>query len=155
MGCYYITCTVPERIGDGMSFASLNEAELAYSFGVVDLHAKIKVRLPEDRRLKTEDDSATYGELIETTVGRVRFNTMLPVGMDYYNLAMRSGELATVISDCYQVLGRRATIKLLDDMNKLGFTESTSSGLSFATDDLVTPDDKRKILGEAEKTVKG
>jgi DNA-directed RNA polymerase subunit beta' len=46
--------------------------------------------------------------------------------------------LASVISDCYQLLGRRATIKLLDDMNQLGFRESTRSGLSFATDDLVT-----------------
>ena len=80
------------------------------------------------------------------------FNMMLPEGMDFYNLPLRSGELAMVISDCYQVLGRRATINLLDDMNQLGFRESTRSGLSFATDDLVTPDSKSKIIGEAEKT---
>ena len=153
MGCYYITCIVPERRGDGMTFSSLEEADLAYSLGVVDLHAKIAVRLPAGRRQKSEDEFAAYGGLIDTTIGRVRFNTMLPEGMDFYNMPMRSGELATVISDCYQVLGRRATINLLDDMNQLGFSESTSSGLSFATDDLVTPDDKRKILGEAEKTV--
>ena len=55
-------------------------------------------------------------------------------------MPMRGGDLAMVISDCYRVLGRRATIDLLDDMNQLGFRESTRSGLSFATDDLVTPD---------------
>ncbi|MFN9881448.1 MAG: DNA-directed RNA polymerase subunit beta', partial [Planctomycetota bacterium] len=58
-----------------------------------------------------------------------------------------------MISDCYHVLGRRATIKLLDDMNQLGFRESTRSGLSFATDDLVTPDTKTQFIGEAEKEV--
>ncbi len=58
-----------------------------------------------------------------------------------------------MISDCYQEMGRRATIKLLDDMNQLGFRESTRSGLSFATDDLVTPESKEKIVSAAEKEV--
>jgi len=78
---------------------------------------------------------------------------ILPEGMDFYNMPLKSGDLATVISDCYQTLGRRATIGLLDDMNHIGFTESTRSGLSFATDDLVTPDAKEKYIAEAEKTV--
>ena len=60
--------------------------------------------------------------------------------MPFYNTPLRSGDLAGVISDCYEFVGRRATIELLDDMNQLGFRESTRSGLSFATDDLVTPD---------------
>src|SRR5690606_10233211 len=92
-------------------------------------------------------------KMVETTCGRIMFNAMLPQGLDFYNIPLRSGELSMVISDCYQVLGRRATIQLLDDMNRLGFRESTRSGLSFATDDLVTPDSKSKIIGEAEKTV--
>ncbi len=49
------------------------------------------------------------------------FNMMLPEGMDFYNYPMKSGDLAVVISDCYQTLGRRETINLLDDMNQLGF----------------------------------
>ena len=59
---------------------------------------------------------------------------------------MRSGDLAGVISDCYQRLGRKATINLLDDMMQMGFRESTRSGLSFATDDLVTPDTKQEFI---------
>ena len=55
--------------------------------------------------------------------------------MEFYNKAMRSGDLSGVISDCYQRLGRKATIHLLDDMMQFGFRESTRSGLSFATDD--------------------
>jgi DNA-directed RNA polymerase subunit beta' len=78
---------------------------------------------------------------------------MLPPGMDFYNYPLRSGDLASVISDCYQRLGRKATINLLDDMMQLGFRESTRSGLSFATDDLLTPETKAKYIAEAEKTV--
>ncbi len=81
------------------------------------------------------------------------FNMMLPEGMAFYNFPMRGGDLASVISDCYRRLGRSATIDLLDDMNQLGFRESTRSGLSFATDDLITPDTKIKIIADAEKTV--
>ena len=153
MGCYYITMAVNGVAGEGMVFSSLEEADLAHSLGVIHRHAKIKVRLPSDRRIKSEDGDTEAGALIETTYGRILFNMMLPKGMDFYNRALRSGELSGVISDCYQRLGRKATIKLLDDMNKLGFRESTRSGLSFATDDLVTPSTKTKIIGDAEKTV--
>ncbi len=98
-------------------------------------------------------NKAKYGAVIDTTPGRVRFNEMLPNGMDFYNQAMRSGDLAGVISDCYQRLGRKATINLLDDMMQMGFRESTRSGLSFATDDLVTPDTKSHYIKNAEKEV--
>ena len=153
MGCYYCTMAIPEGKGEGMIFSSMAEADHAYAQGVIALHSLIKVRLPEDRRIKTEDDSAEYGDLIETTYGRVRFNMMLPSGMDYYNQPLRSGDLARVISDCYQALGRRDTIDLLDNMMQFGFRESTLSGLSFATDDLQTPDTKENHIVEAEKTV--
>ncbi|MBM4003133.1 MAG: DNA-directed RNA polymerase subunit beta' [Planctomycetes bacterium] len=153
MGCYYITIELSGRKGEGMVFSSPEEADLAYAQGEIELHAKIKVRLPRDRKLKSEDDRRRSGEIIQTTYGRVMFNMMLPRGMDFYNHPLRSGDMATVISDCYQALGRKATIELLDNMNQLGFRESTRSGLSFATDDLVTPTSKTRILADAEKTV--
>jgi DNA-directed RNA polymerase subunit beta' len=153
MGCYYITIDLPGRKGEGMTFSSPEEADLAYAQGKIELHARIKVRLPRDRKLKSEDDRRRTGEIIQTTYGRVMFNMMLPRGMDFYNHPLRSGDMAMVISDCYQALGRKATIELLDNMNQLGFRESTRSGLSFATDDLVTPLSKTRILADAEKTV--
>ncbi|HTN75006.1 MAG TPA: DNA-directed RNA polymerase subunit beta', partial [Pirellulaceae bacterium] len=153
MGCNYITLTLPNRPGEGMTFSSFEEADYAFSQKKIDLHARIKVRLPKHRKLKDEEDKSKPGAIIESSFGRILFNTMLPKGMDYYNLALKSGDLAAVISDCYQRLGRRATIDLLDNMNQLGFRESTRSGLSFATDDLVTPDSKIKIIAEADKTV--
>jgi DNA-directed RNA polymerase subunit beta' len=153
MGCYFISMMQAGRNGEGMVFASTDEAELAYALGKIDLHAKIKVRVPEGRWVRMPDDTRTRQTMIQTSCGRIMFNAMLPKGMDFYNMPLRSGELSMVISDCYQVLGRKATIHLLDEMNKIGFRESTRSGLSFATDDLVTPESKSKIIAEAEKTV--
>jgi len=154
MGCNYITLGLPNRKGQGMTFASLLEADLAHAQGVIDMHASIKVRLPANRSAKNEDgERSKPGDMIETTFGRIMFNMMLPEGMDFYNMALKGRDLANVISDSYQQLGRRQTISLLDDMNQLGFHESTRSGLSFATDDLVTPDSKPKIIAEAEKQV--
>ena len=154
MGCYYLTMAMPGRPGEGMIFHDFDEVELAHSMGKVHTHAKIKVRLPADRRVKTDSEADSQpGALIETTAGRVLFNSILPNGMLYYNHPMKSGELAKVISDCYQTLSRRKTIDLLDDMNQIGFRWATKSGLSFATDDLITPESKTKIIGDAEKSV--
>jgi DNA-directed RNA polymerase subunit beta' len=152
MGCYFITMTKPEGKGAGMIFASVDEVLLAYSLGIVETHALIKVRMPETRTLK-DDPSITGGKLFETSPGRILFNEILPDGMLFYNETLRSGHLKTVISDCYELTGRQATIDLLDDMNQLGFRESTLSGLSFATDDLITPDLKHKIIQDTEKQI--
>jgi DNA-directed RNA polymerase subunit beta' len=154
MGCYYLTMNVPEAKGDDMAFSSMEEVDMAYAAGKIHTHAKIKVRLPKDRCLREELDSKKgFGKVIDTTVGRVMFNTVLPKGMPFYNTPLRSAQLARVISDCYQFLGRSKTIELLDDMNQLGFREATRSGLSFATDDLITPEAKARIIAAAEKEV--
>jgi DNA-directed RNA polymerase subunit beta' len=152
MGAYYVSVALPGRKGEGMTFSSFDEVQLAYSLGAVDTHAMIKVRLPEGTRVKNRPD-IKLGTIIDTTVGRVTFNTMLPKGMFYYNEPMRSSALATVISDCYELLGRRQTIDLLDNMNQLGFRQATRSGLSIATDDLITPPSKGRIIQAAEKNV--
>jgi DNA-directed RNA polymerase subunit beta' len=153
MGCYYVSLVLPNQEGDGMVFSSLDEADTAFSQGVIKLHARIKVRLPEGRFVRVNEEERLPSQIIETSYGRIMFNMMLPDGLDFYNYPLKSGDLAVVISDCYQSLGRRETIDLLDDMNQLGFRESTRSGLSFATDDLVTPDSKEKIVAAAEKEV--
>jgi DNA-directed RNA polymerase subunit beta' len=91
--------------------------------------------------------------IINTTVGRVVFNDILHSRMPFYNLTLGQKQLQGIIADCYQILGRRETIGLLDRMKDLGFRESTRSGLSFATDDLKTPLSKDAIIAEAEKEV--
>ncbi|MBN2580335.1 MAG: DNA-directed RNA polymerase subunit beta', partial [Pirellulales bacterium] len=152
MGCYYMTSILPQCKGDGMKFASLEEVEMAFAHGRVDTHASIMLRLPPDLKVKG-DRGVKPGGMVQTTVGRILFNTMLPRGMPFYNTPLRSADLAGVISDCYELLGRRTTIDLLDLLNRVGFRWSTISGLSFATDDLITPPNKAKIISAAEREV--
>ena len=123
MGCFYISVELPDQQGEGMVFATMMEADYAHQQGIIAMHAKIKVRLPKDRRLKSEDPTSKYGAVLQTTYGRILFNSILPQGMDFYNSPLKGSDLAAVISDCYHRLGRRPTIKLLDDMNQLGFRE--------------------------------
>ena len=154
MGCYYTTMERPGVRGEGMAFASREELLLAYAHKKIDLHAKVKVRMPKGRWLKT-DRKVTAGKIFETTPGKIIFNDILPEGMPYYNDTLKSAGLQAVISDCHEYIGRRGTIDLLDRLMRVGFESSTLSGLSFATDDLVTPEkiDKAKIIEDAEKTV--
>ena len=152
MGNYYLTLEMDDRKGENMVFSSFEEAFMAYDLQKVDVHARIKVRLPQGMTV-AEDSDIKPGSIIETTVGRIKFNEILPAGMPFYNRLMTSKGLQRVISDCYELLGRAKTIDLLDEMNPLGFRESTRSGLSFAVDDLITPDSKKTIIEETEKDV--
>ncbi|MFO0825739.1 MAG: DNA-directed RNA polymerase subunit beta', partial [Gemmataceae bacterium] len=91
--------------------------------------------------------------LVRTTVGRVIFNDILQPKMAFYDLALSSKYLSRIIADCYQVLGRRETIALLDRMKETGFRQATRSGLSFAASDLRTPENKEGVLKEKDKEV--
>jgi DNA-directed RNA polymerase subunit beta' len=168
MGCYYLTASRGEpgesvEPGDGMVFSSIAEVFLAFAQRKVGVHARIRVRLPIDKRVIGEvnrPDKKGLEEiprspkgLVSTTVGRVLFNDILNPQMAYYDLPLSGKHLARIIADCYHVLGRRETIDLLDRMKDLGFRESTRSGLSFATDDLKTPINKDVVIKETEKEV--
>lgn len=169
MGCYYLTATRGEmgesgEAGEGKTFASVNEVFTAFDLRKIGIHARIHVRLPihkkfiseirfEKDKTKVEELPRKSNGLVTSTVGRVVFNNILDDRMAFYDLALSTKNLSRIIAECYQALGRRATIELLDRMKEIGFRESTRSGLSFATDDLRTPDTKQKILNEAEKDV--
>ncbi|MEI6686934.1 MAG: DNA-directed RNA polymerase subunit beta', partial [Planctomycetota bacterium] len=169
MGCYYLTATRGEmgesgESGEGKTFASAKEVFTAFDLRKIGIHARIHVRLPihkkfiseirfEKDKTKVEELPRKSNGLVTSTVGRVIFNNILDDRMAFYDLALSTKNLSRIIAECYQALGRRATIELLDRMKEIGFRESTRSGLSFATDDLRTPDTKEKILIEAEKDV--
>jgi DNA-directed RNA polymerase subunit beta' len=162
MGSYYLTVSRPGEKGEYRKegtvevgvYSTPNEVFLAHSQGKVGVHAQIKLRLPANKRLRGEGDKEfSPGMVIKTTVGRVIFNDILHHRMPFYNLTLGQKQLQGIIADCYQILGRRETIALLDRMKDLGFRESTRSGLSFATDDLKTPPSKNTIIAEAEREV--
>jgi DNA-directed RNA polymerase subunit beta' len=169
MGCYYLTATRGDsgdqiEPGEGMVFSSPAEVFLAFAQRKVGVHARIRVRLPRGKKvigeLRTDKDKVRVEEiqrssnlLVNTTVGRVLFNDILKPEMAFYDLPLSGKYLSRIIADCYQQLGRRETIDLLDRMKDLGFRESTRSGLSFATDDLKTPNNKEQVIRETEKEV--
>ena len=91
----------------------------------------------------TEDTQRSY---LETTLGRAIFNDILPAGMPFYNYQLDKKGIAGLISDCHRLLGRDATLVLLDDLKDLGFKSATRAGLSFAKDDMRIPETKQNIL---------
>ena len=156
LGCFYLTNMNKGEKGEGKAFASFQEAIAAHAHGVVSLHARILVRLPEGFQLATEDgtEAGPENRRIETTVGCILFNDVLPAGMPFYNFALNQKGTAQVISDCFRLLGRSATIDVLDAIKELGFKWSTLAGLSFSTEDLRVPvEKKRKILEATQKMV--
>ena len=154
MGCYYLTMKRENSTGETMVFASADEVFMAFQQGKVARHATIRLRLSKDKRVKGEGaKDYRLGGLVETSPGRVMFNDVLPSKMAFYNETMRSKDLARVISDCYQELGRGETIELLDRMKKSGFETSTASGLSFGASDLKTAPNKEEVISKGEGDV--
>ncbi len=154
MGCYYLTLKRPDRPGEGMVFSSTKEVHFAFAHKKIARHAIIKVRMPKDKHVKGEGaEDYKPGGLVTTTVGRVMFNDALPEAMAFYNITMKSKDLANVISDCYLELGRKQTIELLDRMKDMGYHQATESGMSFATSDLKTAPNKERVINEAEGAV--
>jgi len=154
LGNYFLTSTQKGLRGEGRVFADREEAIYAYSCGEVHLRALVKVRFGKGEVVLGDDGQQKLEKSIyETTVGRIIFNDALPKGLDYYNLSMKGGRLDDVISDTHRRLGRQATVKTLETMERLGFTWATRSGLSFAASDLKVAPKKNELVGEAEKQV--
>ncbi|MCS7015807.1 MAG: DNA-directed RNA polymerase subunit beta' [Gemmatales bacterium] len=159
MGCYYVTAMLPGQLGEGRLFASPDEVLLAYALKKVATHAQIQVRLPRGKRVVTYDGKdwrnlpAPANGIIKTTVGRVVFNEILDPRMPFYDVTLDKKALSRIIADCYEMLGRKATIELLDRMKDIGFQEATRSGLSFSTDDLRIPKSKEDIIRKVESLV--
>ncbi len=140
LGIYYLTKSSEAAKGAGISFSDENEAILAYQDNEIDKLASCKLRL------KT-------GEIIETTVGRIIFNEVLPAEYKFVNEVVSKGKLSKIISECYRQFGHTEVIHLLDRLKKLGFEEATRAGISIGIDDIQIPDAKATLLAEAKKDV--
>ncbi|HED66601.1 MAG TPA: DNA-directed RNA polymerase subunit beta', partial [Planctomycetes bacterium] len=148
------------------TYCSLSELYLANGHGLTDTHRPVLVRFEPGTLVKNERGSdpilvADDGKvdvdgkhvLLETTVGRALFNDILPPGMPYYNYEMSKSAIAGLISDCHHLLGRDATLRLLDDLKDLGFKAATRAGLSFSKGDMVVPDTKQAIIDSTQKEI--
>jgi DNA-directed RNA polymerase subunit beta' len=140
LGCYYLTKMTKGKKGEGMRFADINEAMIAYRLGHVDLQAPIIARVKE--------------ELKETTVGRLIFNSFLPDEIGYKNETIGKKQLSELVSDCFNKCGTRRTAIMADDLKRIGFLFATKSGLSIAANDMVVPKNKSEIIEAASQSVK-
>ncbi|MFQ5988367.1 MAG: DNA-directed RNA polymerase subunit beta' [Candidatus Methylomirabilales bacterium] len=139
LGLYYVTKARTEEKGEGKVFGSMEEVRAAYDAEEVGLHARIKLRWDE--------------ELIDTTVGCVLFNEILPRQLRFINQEMSKRELTRLISQCFYILGNAETVKLLDNLKDLGFRYATLAGVSIGIDDLHIPSRKEEIIEAARKEV--
>jgi len=167
LGCYYLTSMIGAtfvsdevrkvQISEDESipvFACPDEAITSYQLGRVGMHAKVMVKLPPGSMVRTEEteEPLKSGKLV-TTPGRCIFNDILPEGMAFYNYPLGAKGASRVISDCYDELGRAATLDLLDSIKDLGFRYSTLAGMSFGITDARIPDRKPEILAQAQARV--
>jgi len=146
LGCYYLTMEEEGCKGEGKVFGDMDEVALAYELGKVDLHAKIKLRAKEGWQ------GAKDG-WIETTVGRVIFNQILPDEMRFVNEVLDKGGLKKLVGRCYHQLGPEATTELVDKIKDIGFKYATRSGVTVAVSDLTVPKEKARILEWATEQV--
>jgi DNA-directed RNA polymerase subunit beta' len=141
LGCYYLTQKRVGARGSGKVFANSQEATLAYDSGHVDLHADIRVR--------------AENAMLNTTVGRLIFNQILPPKLRYLDRVVDKSELDRIISDCYSHYGSNRTVKLLDDMKELGFRYSTTAGITLSMTDMDIPGSRRdEIVHKTEEQVR-
>ncbi|MBW2465844.1 MAG: DNA-directed RNA polymerase subunit beta' [Deltaproteobacteria bacterium] len=141
LGLYYMTREKIFAKGEGKCFSSVDEARIAYDQEAVELHSKVKVRI--------------NGELIETTIGRVLLNELLPAKVPFsvINKVMNKKELAWLIDYTYRNAGTKETVILADRLKDMGYEYATRAGISICVNDMMIPVNKEDILVKAEEQV--
>ncbi|MGR3296385.1 MAG: DNA-directed RNA polymerase subunit beta' [Candidatus Bathyanammoxibius sp.] len=158
LGCFFLTHLVEDdghkKNGKNKAFFDMDEVLFAQAEKKVKVHTRIRLRLPKGKTsVNMTGPEKVENGLVETTVGRVVFNSILPEKLPFYNYNLNQRGLNRIIRDCYKTLGRMQTIELLDSVKTLGFRECTRAGLSLAASDLKMPKKKKEILSKAEAEV--
>ncbi|MCX5710448.1 MAG: DNA-directed RNA polymerase subunit beta', partial [Candidatus Omnitrophica bacterium] len=152
LGTSYMTKEKSGALGEDKSFANAEEVIIAYEDEAIALHARIKLRVENVFDLD-EKKSIPGKQMITTTVGRTIFNQVLPEGYGFVNSELNKGRVSEIVINCYKRFGHAATIKLVDDIKKLGFENATLGGISIGIDDLKIPVEKKEVLKEAREEV--
>ncbi|MBD3646837.1 MAG: DNA-directed RNA polymerase subunit beta', partial [Pseudomonadales bacterium] len=155
LGVYYMTRERVNDRGEGMSFSDVAEVTRAYRTGQVGLQARVKVRVTET--IKTEDEELeTRTGMKDTTVGRALLYEIVPdgIGFDLINKTMGNKDISSLINQCYRTVGLKDTVVFCDQLMYMGYEYSTRSGSSIGVEDFVIPDQKAKIIDEAEDEIR-
>lgn len=149
LGLYYLTREKINALGEGKVFGSIQEAQNFYEAGYVDLHAKVKIRMPNPELPRGY-------ELVETTIGRGIFAEILPEGIPFsmINKTMTKKSISKVLDHCYRKSGLKTAVIFADQLMYTGFKYSTRAGASIGIEDLVIPDDKTSIIESADNEVR-
>ncbi|MGB9674253.1 MAG: DNA-directed RNA polymerase subunit beta' [Anaerolineales bacterium] len=151
LGVYYLTKEEDDKAhkGDGRIFGDMDEVELAYSLGLVDIHARIKIMAKtwyDEKNNRLEEEQT---RLVETTVGRVLFNRILPSNLQFMNWQLDKGGLKDLIADLYELCGETTTTEVADSIKDIGFKFATRSGYTLAVSDITIPKEKPEIIENA------
>jgi DNA-directed RNA polymerase subunit beta' len=158
LGVYYLTMLKAPRADADKPvkvYTDLDEVVMAYELGLVQLHDHIRVRTTDygGSDLDGVGSERPQVRLIETTVGRVLFNQVVPPTLRFVNTVLDRGELQKLVARCYQRLGPDATTDFVDAIKDIGFKFATRSGTTIAVSDLTIPEEKIQILGETAAKV--
>ena len=163
LGCYYLTLEKAGKKGEGRIFASEDEVLLALENKAIDLQAQVKLRFNgslmnistfyDDQAVLICPVTEVQNELIETTPGRIIFNSVLPEGIPYINGIFKKKGLESLVFYTYLKVGRGPTIDTLDKLKELGFNHATYAGFSLGIDDFAIPEEKTALVERAQKEV--
>jgi len=154
LGLYYMTRQLENTKGQGMYFSDTAEVHRAFENKAVGLHARIKVRIDETI-ISEHGEERRETNLVETTVGRALLAEIRPKGMPFrlLNITLKKSQISGLINSCYRRLGLKKTVIFADKLMYTGFHYATVAGVSIGIDDLMVPQEKKKILNAAEAEV--
>lgn len=165
LGLYYLMCDpiyIPEKHGRKTRvFRDMQEVLLAlsasgsYSWFDQGKKSDTSSKLPSTRGLRIHEliKVRTADGIIETTPGRVLFNTIVPKELGFQNYSLPKKKMSELVMQCYKKAGLEATVRFLDNLKSLGFAEATKAALSMGVRDVKIPGNKQKILDEAHERV--
>ena len=156
LGLYYATRDRVNGKGEGLVFANLTEVQRALDAGVVELTAKVAVRLTEWNKDKETGEFTPSTSLVDTTVGRALLSEILPKGLPFSNInkALKKKEISKLINVSFRKCGLKDTVVFADKLLQNGFRLATRAGISIAIDDMLVPPEKGAIISASEKEVK-
>ena len=156
LGLYYTTRDRTNGKGEGMLFANTTEVQRAFDAGVVELTARINVRLTEYTKDKETGEFIPSTKLWETTAGRALLSEILPKGLPFANInkALKKKEISKLINVSFRKCGLKETVVFADKLLQNGFRLATKAGISICVDDMLVPKEKYEIIKRCEAEVK-
>jgi DNA-directed RNA polymerase subunit beta' len=163
LGLYYLTKARPGARGEGRTFASPDDVLIALEMGEVETLSPIKLRYTgkvidlskafDNQNLLHTEPVEYNKQYMDTTVGRVILNDVLPDEMPFINGLLKKKGLTQLVQYCYLRFGLQTTVAMLDEVKNLGFLYATRAGISIGIDDMVVPANKEALVKDAQKQV--